>query len=80
MSNSAEQTYKEFGKSVDKNTRSIIIAKIDHNGDAVVNVTGEKLDITFLNNLIDVRIKSVITGETKFETKEVKNESPNNKD
>lgn len=77
MSNQAEQNYKEFGKTVDKNTRSIIVAKIDHNGDASVNLTGGVLDLSYLSALINTRVSDIITSGDK--KKEGSNESTDNK-
>lgn len=62
---------------IDKNTRTVIIAKIDFNGESEVTMTGQDIDMTWLKELIDIRLKEMIKDKFIGERKNVTSNNKN---
>lgn len=54
--------------NIDKNTRTVIIAKINFNGVADVHLYGQDLDMPWLRDLITLRINEIM--DSKRENKD----------
>lgn len=68
------KTAKKSLAEVDIHVRTIIIAKIDFNGCAEVSLAGQDIDMSWLRDLITLRINEIMNS-----TRENKDEPSNDK-
>ena len=58
-----QDVFKEYSAKINENTRTFILAFVNHNGDGEVTMAGQDLDIAWLDKLIDIRVTELIQAK-----------------
>lgn len=55
--------HNEIAPKIDSNTRTVIVARMNHNGESEVIMGGQDLDMAWLLNLARMRLDEIIASK-----------------
>lgn len=57
--------HEEIAPKIDSNTRTVIVARMNHNGESEIIMGGQDLDLPWLLKLASMRLAEIIMGKKK---------------
>lgn len=55
--------HENIAPKIDTNTRTVIVCRMNHNGESEVIMGGNDLDIAWLVNLAHIRLNALVDGK-----------------